>query len=296
MSKKPIIGILMPGDMGHGIAKVLIQNNFDVFTFLKGRSERTKLLAKNSKINDVKNLKSFLEKVEIILSIIPPENAYEQATTIANHKLEISKKITYVDCNAISPALCLEIQKLFNVKKIDFIDGGIVGLNPIIEKGKTRLYVSGPNSNKLDILNGNGLIVKNLGKQIGQASAFKMIYASATKGTFALYAAVITAAHKYNLYDEYLEELEFSKPDILKSMEKIVPKIPLDAKRWEGEMYEIMKTFENINLTSKFHAGSAEIMKLANKTPISKENRQSFNQNRTLKEAVEMYVKAINED
>ena len=296
MLKKPIIGILMPGDMGHGIAKVLIQNNFDVFTFLKGRSERTKLLAKNSKINDVKNLKSFLEKVEIILSIIPPENAYEQATTIANHKLEISKKITYVDCNAISPALCLEIQKLFNVKKIDFIDGGIVGLNPIIEKGKTRLYVSGPNSNKLDILNGNGLIVKNLGKQIGQASAFKMIYASATKGTFALYAAVITAAHKYNLYDEYLEELEFSKPDILKSMEKIVPKIPLDAKRWEGEMYEIMKTFENINLTSKFHEGSAEIMKLANKTPISKENRQNFNQNRTLKEAVEMYVKAINED
>ena len=296
MSKKPIIGILMPGDMGHGIAKVLIKNNFEVWTFLKGRSERTKLLAQKAEINDAKCLNFFLDKVEIILSIIPPEKAYEQAINIANHKLKKSKKITYVDCNAISPSSSLEMQKLFYAKKIDFIDAGIVGLNPIIEKGETRLYVSGPSANKLDVLNGNGLIVKNLGNQIGQASAFKMIYASATKGTFALHAAVVTAAHKYNLYDEYVEELEFSKPDILKSMEKMVPKIPLDAKRWEGEMYEIMKTYENINLTSKFHAGSAEIMKLAHKTPISKETRQNFNQNRTLKQAVEMYVKAIDKN
>ncbi len=296
MSKKPIIGILMPGDMGHGIAQVLIENNFEVWTFLKGRSERTKLLAQKAEINDAKNLNFFLDKIEIILSIIPPEKAYEQAIIIANHKLKTSKKITYVDCNAISPSSSLEMQKLFYAKKIDFIDAGIVGLNPIIEKGETRLYVSGPNANKLDVLNGNGLIVKNLGNQIGQASAFKMIYASATKGTFALHAAVLTAAHKYNLYDEYVEELEFSKPDILKSMEKMVPKIPLDAKRWEGEMYEIMKTYENINLTTKFHAGSAEIMKLAHKTPISRENRQNFNQSRTLKQAVEMYVKAIDKN
>jgi len=296
MSKKPIIGILMPGDMGHGIAKVLIENNFEVWTFLKGRSERTKLLAQKAEINDAKNLNFFLDKVELILSIIPPEKAYEQAIIIANHKLKKSKKITYVDCNAISPSSSLEMQKLFYAKKIDFIDAGIVGLNPIIEKGETRLYVSGPNANKLDVLNGNGLIVKNLGNQIGQASAFKMIYASATKGAFALHAAVLTAAHKYNLYDEYVEELEFSKPDILKSMEKMVPKIPLDAKRWESEMYEIMKTYENINLTSKFHAGSAEIMKLAHKTPISRETRQNFNQSRTLKQAVEMYVKAIDKN
>ena len=136
------------------------------------------------------------------------------------------------------------------------------------------------------------LLLKVLVLKIGKASAFKMIYASATKGTFALHAAVITAAHKYNLFDEYVEELEFSKPDILKSMENMVPKIPLDAKRWEGEMYEIMKTYENINLTSKFHEGSADIMKLAQKTPISNETRQTYNQNRTFEEAVNMFVKA----
>ena len=35
----------------------------------------------------------------------------------------------------------------------------------------------------------------------------KMIYASATKGTFALHAAVLTAAHKLGLSSEYFDEL-----------------------------------------------------------------------------------------
>ena len=56
---------------------------------------------------------------------------------------------------------------------------------------------------------------KDLGKEIGRASGMKMIYASATKGTFALHAAVLTAAHKLGLSSEYFDELKYSKPDIL---------------------------------------------------------------------------------
>ena len=107
-----------------------------------------------------------------------------------------------------------------------------------------------------------------------------MIYASATKGTFALHAATITAASKSKLFDDYVKELEFSKPEILKAMKNMTPKIPLDASRWEGEMYEIAKTFETLNLTPKLHEGAADIMKLAQKTPISKENRQTYNEYR----------------
>ena len=202
------------------------------------------------------------------------------------------KKITYVDCNAISPNTCLKIEKLFNNKHFEFLDGGIVGLNPIVEKGKTRLYISGKNTSKLEILNNKGIIVKSLGSEVGKASAFKMIYASATKGAFALHAATITAASKSKLFDEYVKELEFSKPEILKAMKNMTPKIPLDASRWEGEMYEIAKTFKTLNLTPKFHEGAADIMKLAQKTPISNETRQTYNESRTFEEAVNMFVKA----
>ena len=53
ISKKPIIGVLMPGDMGHGIAKVLVENNFKVLTFLKGRSKRTLKLANEARVINI---------------------------------------------------------------------------------------------------------------------------------------------------------------------------------------------------------------------------------------------------
>ena len=296
ISKKPIIGVLMPGDMGHGIAKVLVENNFKVLTFLKGRSKRTLKLANEARVINIDNFENFLKEVDIILSIIPPEKAFHQAKFVASFSSHIEKKITYVDCNAISPNTCLKIKKLFNNKLFQFIDGGIVGLNPIVEKGKTRLYISGKYTEKLETINNKGIIVKSLGSEIGKASAFKMIYASATKGTFALHAAAITAASKTKLFHEYVEELEFSKPEILKAMKNMTPRIPLDASRWEGEMYEIAKTFKTLNLTHKLHEGAADIMKLAQKTPISKENRQTYNESRTFEEAVDMFVKASNKN
>ena len=178
-------------------------------------------------------------------------------------------------------------------KFCNFIDAGIIGLNPMVENGKTRLYVSGPNTEPIKILHNKGMIVKDLGPQIGRASAMKMVYASATKGTFALHAAVSITAHKLGLSSEYFEELKYSKPDILSAIERMVPRIPLDAARWEGEMYEIANTFSEAGITPKFHQGSADIMSLANKTPIANETRETVDQSRSLNQALDMYVEVL---
>ena len=290
----PNIGILMPGDMGHACAKVLIDNNFKVFTCLKDRSKRTLKLAEKSGIKNIENYPDFLKNVDLVLSILPPEFALSHAKKINNElvKNNINKMITYVDCNAISPETAKKIDKSLSAKYFKFVDGGIIGLNPIIENGNTILYLSGKYASELNILNGKGLKIKIIGNEIGKASAMKMVYASATKGTFALHAAVITAARKLNLYDDYVEELKYSKPNILEAMTNMVPKIPLDAKRWTEEMREISRTYKNINLTPKFHEGATDIMKLADKTPIAKETRENFNTSRSLLNVVEMFVKS----
>ena len=287
------IGILMPGDMGHGCGKAFIDNNFKVVSCLNGRSDRTRKLSHAAGIIDLKTIENVIKSADIILSILPPESALKQSKIVNDIILKVKKKITYVDCNAISPKTAKLIDKSISSEFCNFIDAGIIGLNPIVEKGNTRLYVSGPDTSPVKILNGNGFIVKDLGKEIGKASAMKMIYASATKGTFALHAAVLTAAHKLDLSSDYFEELKYSKPDTLAAMERMVPRIPLDAARWEGEMHEIASTFLDIGVTPKFHLGSADMMSLANKTPIAKETRETVNVNRTLIEALDMYVEAL---
>ena len=290
---KPTIGILMPGDMGHGCGKAFVNHDFKVISCLNDRSARTKKLAKSAGIEDVETIHNVVKSADIILSILPPEKALEQSRIVNDVILELKKNITYVDCNAISPKTANKINETIASNFCNFIDAGIIGLNPIIEKGNTRLFVSGPNTNPIKVLDGQGFIIKDLGKKIGKASAMKMIYASATKGTFALHAAVLTAAHKLNLSSEYFEELQYSKPDMLVAMERMVPRIPLDAARWKGEMLEIADTFSEIGITPKFHIGSAEIMDLADKTPIAKETRETVNVNRTLIEALDMYVAAL---
>ena len=292
MSKKTV-GILMPGDMGHGCGKVFLENNFRVISALNGRSNRTKKLSETAGIEDVDSIENIVNYSDIILSILPPEKAYEQAVQVNKVILKSQKPITYVDCNAISPETVKKINQEISSEFCNFIDAGIIGLNPIVEKGQTRFYVSGPNTDQIKMLNNKGIIIKDLGKEIGKASAMKMVYASATKGTFALHAAVLTTAHKLGLSNDYFTELEYSKPDILSAMERMVPRIPLDAARWEGEMHEIAKTFADAGVTSKFHEGSAEIMSLANKTPIAEETRETVDKNRSLIQALDMYVEAL---
>jgi len=292
MSKKTV-GILMPGDMGHGCGKVFLENNFRVVSALNGRSNRTKKLSETAGIEDVASIENIVNYSDIILSILPPEKAYEQAVQVNKVILKSQKPTTYVDCNAISPETVKKINQEISSEFCNFIDAGIIGLNPIVEKGQTRFYVSGPNTDPIMMLNNKGIIIKDLGKEIGKASAMKMVYASATKGTFALHAAVLTTAHKLGLSNDYFTELEYSKPDILSAMERMVPRIPLDAARWEGEMHEIAKTFSDAGVTSKFHEGSAEIMSLANKTPIAEETRETVDKNRSLIQALDMYVEAL---
>ena len=287
------IAILMPGDMGHGCGKAFKNNNFRVVTCLSQRSIRTKRLAESSGFEDLGTIENVVENSDIILSILPPEFALQQAKLVNDVILKKEKHITYVDCNAVSPETALNINDSISSKFCNFIDGGIIGFNPIVENGQTRLYTSGPNTQPIKLLHKKGFIIKDLGLEIGKASAMKMVYASATKGTFALHAAVLTTAHKLGLTSEYFAELEYSKPDILSAMERMVPRIPLDAARWEGEMFEIANTFSDAGVTSKFHEGAADIMSLANKTPIARETRETVDEKRSLIDVLDMYVNAI---
>ena len=286
------VAILMPGDMGHGCATVFRENGFRTVTDLSKRSERTKALSAKAGLENLGSLEEVAKQAHIVLSILPPENALDQARKFAAAMIATGSAPPYVDCNAVSPATTRKIGAEINRSGALYIDGGIIGSNPVNEKGGTRLYVSGSDTAAVRELDGKGMVVRDIGDEIGRASGLKMVYASATKGTFSLHAAVLTAAHAMGLTEEYMAELSESRPAMLSAMENMVPRIPLDAGRWLGEMNEIAATFKEACVTSKFHEGAAEIMELAHRTPISHETRETVDTSRTLIEALDMYVAA----
>ncbi|MDC1382903.1 DUF1932 domain-containing protein [Candidatus Puniceispirillum sp.] len=134
------------------------------------------------------------------------------------------------------------------------------------------------------------MVVPDLGTDVGRASAMKMVYVSSTKGAFSLYAAVALMAELTGPREDLFRELAESQPNTLASIERIVPHIPLDAKRWIFEMADIVKTYESYGVTPHFHKGAGDIMELANCTPLAAGTQENAPTTDNLAEVLKIYV------
>ncbi|MEM7428852.1 MAG: DUF1932 domain-containing protein [Pseudomonadota bacterium] len=289
------IAILMPGDMGHGVGRALLNGGKRVITALEGRSARTKGLAAEAGLQDAGPIADAVAEADLILSILPPASALAQAGAVAQAMQDSGRKPVYVDCNAVSPGTAVEIGNVISGASAPFIDCGIIGLAPG-KGGGTRFYVSGADTGPMTALHGLGFDVIAIGDEPGRASALKMSYAGLTKGTWTLHTAVLMAARQLGVLPELLEEFRISQGAALQAMEARVPKLPADSGRWIGEMEEIAATFSQAGVTSGFHDGAAEVFRVLSQTPFAEETRETLDHGRTLEGALAEYVRHLDRD
>ncbi len=290
----PAIAVLMPGDMGHAVGRVLREHGHRVLTCLAGRSDRTRGLAEAAGLEDTPDLETLIADVELVLSILPPGRALAQAEAIAAAMKSTGAVPVYADCNAISPSLTKTVGEEIAGAGAAYIDAGIIGLAP--GKGPaTRFYVSGPDTALMESLDGKGIEVRALGEEVGAASGLKMCYAGLTKGRWTLQTAVLLAAEQLGLSEALKQEFEFSQQAEYAVMRERIPRLPADSGRWVAEMEEIAATFADAGAPSGFHEGAAEIFRVLAKTPFSNETRETIDDSRTLEEAVRVYAQYLPE-
>mgnify|MGYP001800958014 CR=1 FL=1 len=286
------VGILMPGDMGHGVGQALLAQGHRVVTALEGRSQHTRQLSDRAGIEDLGSIESCVAETDIILSILPPDRAVPQAQSIAEAMKKTGKTPAYADCNAISPMTMKSVASAFDGTGAVIIDSGIIGLNPI-KSPPTRFYVSGPDCAPMKALKCDAIKVEKISDEIGRASALKMVYAAGTKGIWTLQTALLLTAARQGVLEPLLEELAYSQTGPLQSMRSKIPFIPADAARWVPEMEEIAATFADAGVTSGFHDGAAEIFRVLARTPFAEETRETLDTSRTLEQALAEYVKHL---
>jgi ureidoglycolate hydrolase/3-hydroxyisobutyrate dehydrogenase-like beta-hydroxyacid dehydrogenase len=287
------VAILSPGDMGHAVGRALAQHGLNIVTCLAGRSERTRNLAAAAALEDVETLEILIERADLILSIMPPSAALETASVVAEAMRAVGHAPCYADCNATSPMTAKRIAAVISERGGAFVDAGIIGPPPGKAPSPTRFYVSGPQAPLLQALDGGPIAVHQMGPEIGRASAMKMCYASLTKGTWTLYAAALVTAEEMGLSEALLGELAASRPAVEAEMRRMVPRLPVDAGRWVGEMEEIAATFAQAGLPTGFHQGAAEVFRMLERTPIARETRETLDPNRTLEQALALYRDAL---
>lgn len=288
----PVIAILMPGDMGHGVGRALREHGHRVVTCLAGRSARTRGLAEQAGLEDCGDLETLVAEADLILSILPPGRALQQAKSVAQAIAATGQKPVYADCNAISPQRAEEIGAVIEGAGAPYIDAGIIGLAPG-KPGKTRFYVSGKDLAPMTALDGKGFEVIALDDRNGTASGLKMCYAALTKGKWSLYAALLLTAHRLGVSEALYAEFEDSQANDLQAMRGRIPRLPADSERWAEEMDEIAATFADAGVPSGFHEGAGDIYRIIARTPLANETRETIDADRTMEETLRVIADVL---
>jgi ureidoglycolate hydrolase/3-hydroxyisobutyrate dehydrogenase-like beta-hydroxyacid dehydrogenase len=232
-------------------------------------------------------------EADLVLSIMPPAAAIDTANEVAAAMKKSGSKPYYADCNAVSTGTTLKTGEIIAAAGARFIDAGIVGSPPGRTALATRFYVSGPDAGIMDALECETINVRQLGPEVGRASVLKMCFAATTKGAWTLYTAALVTGEVMGLSEVLLKELAASRPDVEAEMRRWIPRLPVDAGRWIGEMEEIAATFGHAGLPTGFHKAAGEVFTLLDSTPIARETRETIDPNRTLEQALAIYADAL---
>jgi len=245
MSPSPTIAILSIGQMGLGIASLLLAHNYRVITNVSDRSPSTQDRAKSANIACVDTDEELVQQADYILSIVPPRDAVATAKRVAATKA--TKEVWYLDLNAISPATSRQIRDILKENEsVKMVDGGIIGGPPSqAEDGswtKPGIPISGPNKipdeELITVLN-----MRLVGKEIGGASGLKCCFAALSKGFTALALQSFTTAAAIGVYDELQYYLEVYNPGAGEKGRRAVVGCTGKAYRWVEEMNQIGECF-----------------------------------------------------
>jgi 3-hydroxyisobutyrate dehydrogenase-like beta-hydroxyacid dehydrogenase len=245
-----IVGIVSPGAMGSAIGGSLLRGGARVVATMAGRSERTKRLAQAAGLELLPSAAEVIAAADVVLSIVPPDQAEAVAADLSGARL-------FADLNAVSPETARRISTQ--------VDGSISGPPPT-NAGTTRIYFSGPRAAEVAALPFDGVAVVIVGDEVGLASAVKMSTASVYKGSVALLAQALRAAHHYGVLEHVLGDLG----ELAGGAGRRIARAAAKADRYVGEMHEISAAQRAAGLKPALFEAMAEVYAEIAATPLGR--------------------------
>ena len=287
------VAIISPGDMGHAVGRLLREHELRVVTCLAGRSGRTCTLAEEAGIEDLPSMEDLLRAADVILCITVSEVVPRVCQDVADALNATGEEVLFAECNAIAPQVAKEMEKIITQAGGRFVDASIIG-GPPRGGSSPRFYAAGPNALEFEGMREFGMDVRVIGNEIGKASGIKMCYAAMTKGTMALYTELLIAAELMGLSEHLKAEFSGSQSAVLQGMERGLPGMPSNSRRWVSEMQEISATFGHLGLTPFLFKGVAEMYAAVGDTPLGAETPESMDGDRDLEETIRLLAEGIN--
>ncbi len=280
------VGIVSPGAMGSAVADALARGGARVVATVAGRSARTARLAGRARVELLPDLDSVVTTADVVLSIVPPEAAERVAEDLAARASAESVRPLVVDLNAIAPETSRRLATAIGRAGCDFVDGSISGPPPW-KPGTTRIYLSGERASDVAALPLTGVECVVVGAEIGAASAVKMSTASIYKGTSALLAHALLAAHANGVLEHVLHDLRAGSPELVANAPRRLANAAAKSERYVAEMREIALAQAATGLTPSLFEAMAEVFSALAASELARAAPEDVPSEVTLEEALE---------
>lgn len=165
---------------------------YDVLISQKGGLEiiKKRMLKDNIQIA---SLEEVITKSDYIFSSVPSQFARDVAKECVKY---LKPNTVYIDLNSTSPFIKIELSKIIQSTKADFIEGAILGAIGIAGS-KTHILVTGKKGKEVaEVFNKLGMNMSYYSPEIGKASMFKMLRSIFSKGLEALILECLIAGKK----------------------------------------------------------------------------------------------------
>ncbi|KAF3045422.1 hypothetical protein E8E12_002490 [Didymella heteroderae] len=257
-TSKATVAILSIGQMGLGVASLLLAHDFRVITNVSDRSTATQERARSAGIEQLPSDEELVAQADYILSIVPPKDAPATAQRIveavkSGARKEKREDLWFLDLNAGSPDGVTKLYHIFKreAPSVAFVDGGIIGAPPSLKEDaswfRPGIPLSGPRrlsdapragARLADVLN-----ARFLGPEIGTASGLKACFAALSKGFTALALQSYVTATQLHVLPDLKHYLDIYNPTAREKAERSIVGCTTKAYRWIEEMHQIGDTF-----------------------------------------------------
>lgn len=291
------VGIVSPGEMGHGLGQVLRAAGLRAVTCVRGRSQRTVALASDAGLEAVPELADVVAEADLFMSLVPPAQALTVARDVAAALAKTGASLLYADCNSIAPRTVDAIEQVIGAAGARFVDVSIIGPPPRVAGGvvgsSPRIYASGQGAADFARLSETGLDVTVLAGGQAQASSLKMCYAALLKGLLALSAELLVASDLLQVRGPLLAQFEATQPALLETMRKTIPGMPPKAQRWVGEMEQMEFTFADAGLAPHIFQGAGELFGIVSRTELGSEVPENRRRGTGMDEVIDIIADAV---
>jgi putative dehydrogenase len=242
------LAIFYPGAMGSAVARCAAQDGIELITCVADRSPRTRRNALDAGMIMAERFEEAAEGAAAVISLVPQSQvvalAERYAEWLARSGPGAARPI-YVDANSVAPDTLARVAAEVTAAGADCIDVSAIG--PASQLGRTTLLLaSGPRVGELRELLGPKIEIRDLGPEIGTASAAKLAFASVTKSIAALGLEMYSAAGRIGQANLIAELLGRFYPETAAFLDRNLPTYPVHLARRIDEMKEAERWLHSI--------------------------------------------------